>query len=366
MKEFFQQLGDILHFELFHLETQDVGVTVFNIAMPIIIFFLAKWTTRLIQSWVEKRKTGAKKRTSSFLQLIKYAIYVVGIIAAIESMGEILHFELFHFDNQKVRITVFNVLMLITIFMITRWVIKLAKLLLEQRMVDRDMRKGSLNSLLQLIKYFVFVIAITIGLESMGIKLSFLLASSAALLVGVGLGLQQVFHDLVSGIILLFEGTMQVGDVVDLKSVVGRVTEIGLRTSKIKTREDVYVIVPNSKFTSGDIVNWSHIDTSTRFDITVGVSYGSDVQKVKKCLLEAAAKHEKIDQEPSPIVRFEDFGDSALIFQLYFWTDDTFLVENVKSDLRFDIDRAFRENDITIPFPQRDLHLKTGSFQKLD
>lgn len=364
MKEFFQQLSDILHFELFHLETQDVGVTVFNIAMPIFIFFLAKWSTKLIQSWVEKRKAGAKNRQNSFLQLIKYAIYIVGIIASIESMGEILHFELFHFDNQKVRITVFNVLMLVTIFIVTRWVIKLARLLLEQRMVDRDMRKGSLNSLLQLIKYFVFVVAITIGLESMGIKLSFLLASSAALLVGIGLGLQQVFHDLVSGIILLFEGTIQVGDVVDLKNVVGRVTEIGLRTSKIKTREDVYVIVPNSKFTSGDVVNWSHIDTATRFDITVGVAYGSDVQKVRSSLMEAAQKHEKIDKEPVPFVRFEDFGESALIFQLFFWTDETFLVEGLKSDLRFDIDAAFREQGITIPFPQRDLHLKTGSFSK--
>lgn len=283
-----------------------------------------------------------------------------------QQVGDILHTELFHLDNQKVSITWFNILMLITIFFVTKWVIRLVRLLLERKMVARDMSKGSLNSLLQLIKYLVYVIAIGIGLESMGIKLSFLLASSAALLVGIGLGLQQVFYDLVSGIILLFEGTIQVGDVVDLKNVVGRVTEIGLRTSKIKTREDVYVIVPNSKFISGDVVNWSHIDTSTRFDITVGVAYGSDVQKVRKCLLEAASTHEKVDKEPAPFVRFDDFGDSALIFQVFFWTKETFLVENVKSDLRFKIDQAFRDNGITIPFPQRDLHLRSGSFIKQD
>ncbi|MCB0737470.1 MAG: mechanosensitive ion channel [Bacteroidetes bacterium] len=251
--------------------------------------------------------------------------------------------------------------MLLIIILVTKLVIKLTKTIILRRLVAKDMNSGSLNSLIQLIKYFLYVIAITIGLESMGIKLSFLLASSAALLVGIGLGLQQLFYDLASGVILLFEGTIRVGDVVDLKNVVGRVTDIGIRTSKIKTREDVYVIVPNSKFVSGDVVNWSHISAATRFNVQVGVAYGSDVQLVKKLLLNAADGHAKIENTPDPFVRFNDFGDSSLVFNLYFWTTETFMVENIKSDLRFSIDELFRKNGITIPFPQRDLHIKSGT-----
>ena len=126
----------------------------------------------------------------------------------------------------------------------------------------------------------------------------------------------------------------------------------------VKSRDDIVMIIPNSKFVNEKIINWSHIDKNTRFHINVGVAYGSDVQQVKSILLQCAAQNKKIVNKPAPFVRFLDFGDSSLDFQLYFWANETFEVENLKSDLRFEINADFAKHGIQIPFPQRDVHIK--------
>lgn len=216
---------------------------------------------------------------------------------------------------------------------------------------------SSFWSVFLIVKYFIWVIVIIVILDSFHVKISVFLASFAALLIGVGLGIQQVFGDVAAGIILLIERNLKIHDVIQLDDgTVGKVTEIGLRTSKIKTRDDIITIVPNSMFINDRIINWSHIDFKTRFSVGVGVSYGSDVEKVTSILLKCAKQVPDIAQTPIPFVRFEDFGDSSLDFKLYFWVNESFLVENVKSLLRYHIDREFRKNKVTIPFPQRDVH----------
>jgi len=205
-------------------------------------------------------------------------------------------------------------------------------------------------------KYLIWVVAITMMLQAIGLKVTGLIASSAALLVGVGMGLQQIFNDIISGIFLLFEGVVKVDDVVELDEFVGQVQEIGIRTTKILTRDHIVMIVPNSRFIENDVINWSTMDETTRFKVKVGVAYGSDVALVEKVLLSCAEEHPKVSKNMKPRVRFEDFGDSSLDFQLFFYTDNGFLVEWIKSDLRHCIDRKFRENGIQIPFPQRDVH----------
>jgi len=209
-----------------------------------------------------------------------------------------------------------------------------------------------------LVKYLLWIIAVFLILDTIGVKITFLLAGSTALLVGIGLGLQQVFKDIISGIFLLFEGNLKVDDVVELEGVVGIVKDIGFRTTKIESRNNIVLIIPNSKFIDENVINWSHIEQRTRFYVEVGVAYGSDVQLVKKILEQCAGEHASITNNPEPFVRFDDFGDSSLVFQLFFWTNNAFYVENIKSDLRFMIDNKFRENGVTIPFPQRDVHLK--------
>ncbi|MDH4091222.1 MAG: mechanosensitive ion channel [Cyclobacteriaceae bacterium] len=214
-----------------------------------------------------------------------------------------------------------------------------------------------------LVKYFLWTAAIVAMLEIVGIHVTLLIAGSAALLVGLGLGLQQIFQDLVSGIFILIEGIIKVNDVIELDGMVGKIIEINLRTSKVLTRDGIMIIVPNHKFIIEKITNWTHNSQSTRFKVEVGVAYGSDVQKVKAILLTCAHEHPRVINHPeaesnNPFVRFVDFGDSALKFELFFWTDSIFQVEFIKSDLRFTIDQKFREQGVTIPFPQRDIHIK--------
>jgi small-conductance mechanosensitive channel len=201
-------------------------------------------------------------------------------------------------------------------------------------------------------------------MDTMGLKISIFLASAAALLVGVGLGLQQLFNDIASGIVLLFEGSIKIDDVIELdNNIIGRVILLGIRTSKIKTRDDVVIIVPNSKLVNDNIINWSHMDKKTRFNVKVGVAYGSDVKLVKKLLLKCATTNRNIYEKPMPFVRFLDFGESSLDFQLFFWVKNSFIVENLKSDLRFSINQSFEGNNIQIPFPQRDVHIKSNKIK---
>ncbi len=262
------------------------------------------------------------------------------------------------FKSQKITVTVASVLLILLILVIARTVIWLLKRLFDRESSRRNFDVGSLNAVYQLIKYILWIFAILLSLDTIGAKITILLAGSAALLVGVGLGLQQIFQDFISGFVLLFEGTLKVGDIVEFKDgIVGRVKEIGIRTSKIETRSNFIMIVPNSKFITDIVINWSHIEKRTRFDVAVGVAYGSDVELVKNLLLDCAKEHNAVSKNPGPFVRFEDFGNSSLDFKIYFWSSNTFGVENTKSDLRFSINKAFRENGIQIPFPQRDVHI---------
>jgi small-conductance mechanosensitive channel len=215
--------------------------------------------------------------------------------------------------------------------------------------------------LYQIIRYFLWVISITLILESLGISITVLIAGSAALLVGVGLGLQQTFNDFISGLILLVEGTTKIGDVLQIDGDVVIIQKIGLRTSKGLNRDDIIVIIPNSLITTNKVINWSHQSKKTRFRINVGVAYGSDVDLVVKILEASALEHPDITDKNLIEARLIDFGNSSLDFQVLFFSDNAFRIEKVKSDIRKIINRKFIENNIVIPFPQRDLHIKSDT-----
>ena len=241
------------------------------------------------------------------------------------------------------------------------------KKLLFRKKIENRYDRGNLYSLFQIIKYFVWIIAILIMLEELGLKLNALLAGSAALLVGIGLGLQNTFNNFVSGIILLFEGSIHIGDVLEIDDDVVQIEKISLRTSKAIDRDYISVIIPNSLITSNKVVNWSHQDRKTRFRIKVGVAYGSDVDLVIKVLRKSALDHKDISDKSSVIAPFVDFGSSSLDFELLFFSDNVFRIENVKSDIRKIINEKFIEHGISIPFPQIDLHFvsdKTGYFDR--
>ncbi len=271
-------------------------------------------------------------------------------------MKEFLQRELISVGDYHLSMLQIVLLVLILLFTWSfAWVLK--KIVVNRNNIT-ELEKGRRLSVYKLLQYVLWVIAILLGMESMGFQITVLLAGSAALLVGIGLGLQEVFKDFVSGIILLFDGTIRVSDIIEVEGKVGRVTEIRLRASEMETREGIIMIVPNSRFITGNVVNWTHNHKLTRFSVVVGVAYGSDVEKVRDVLVECAKQHPQVVKNPEPFVFFSDFADSQLTFTLQFFSRSVFRIEFVKSDIRFAIDKAFRENGITIPFPQRDLHIK--------
>lgn len=271
------------------------------------------------------------------------------------TLTEILDINLINFHG--IEISIYHIAGLLLVGFGTWVILRIIKNLLHRR-IDKDhIDSGRGKAFFQLTRYVLVVIAIILGLEVVGVKFTILLAGSAAMLVGLGFGVQQIFNDIVSGIILLFEGTVSEGDIVELDSLVGRVRKIDIRTSKVETNDEIVIVVPNSKLVSENVINWSHKRGATRFKVPVGVAYGSDVDLVSKLLIEAATEHPKIVAEPRPSVRFASFGDSSLDFQLIFYSNDMFSIEFIRSDLRFSIDRKFRESGVTIPFPQRDVHL---------
>lgn len=259
-------------------------------------------------------------------------------------------FSLTVFDAVKVLLIILCAYLLASFF---------KKLLLRRARKEGSGAEGRYHSLAQLLRYFIFVIAFFLILAVLGINLTVLTAGSAALLVGIGFGLQHTFNDFVSGIIILFEGTLQVGNIVEIESVVGRVKHIGLRTSRIETRDGVTIIVPNSKLVSDNVVNWSHQTTDrTRFYIRFTVGAQTDIQKVKEILLDVAKRHKDVLEKPASKVRFFDFNESGFVFDLLFWTSNMFYVETVKSDLRFMIVEEFRKNNLSISFPHREISTK--------
>lgn len=266
-------------------------------------------------------------------------------------------------DTKTVDINLYSVFTVLIILILGIFTIRVIKKIFNKQVTNNKIDYGTSNSVFHIIKYIIWVILIALTLETLGIKVTILVAGSAALLVGIGFGLQDIFKDLISGFFLLFEGNLKVNDVVQIENnVVGRVISIGLRTSKIKTRDNISMIIPNSSFINDNVINWSHIEEQTRFNVEVGVAYGSDVELVTEILIDVAKANKDISSSPEPFIRFNNFGNSSLDFQIFFWSKQSFRVENIKSQLRFEIDKKFRENKITIPFPQQDVHVKKDLF----
>ena len=275
-----------------------------------------------------------------------------------ETVSKLLEFELLRIGEYTIRAYSLGIIALI--FLVTKTILWLIKKALFRKQKNREVDKGNTYALFQIIKYVVWVAAIGLLLETIGVKVTVLIAGSAALLVGVGLGLQQTFNDVVSGIILLSERSIKIDDVLEIDGDIVKIQNIGLRTSKGLNTDDISIIIPNSLITTNKVINWSHQSKKTRFRIDVGVSYGSDVDLVIRILEESALEHKEVSGRDLIEARLVDFGNSSLDFQVLFFSSNIFRISKVKSDIRRIINRKFAENNVTIPFPQMDLHLKTN------
>lgn len=272
------------------------------------------------------------------------------------TIQDFLNYSLINMGSEEnpIRITVWVILLVVVAFLLTNIVMRGIRLFFTRKMEEAD--KLKFISVFKFIRYLVYVVVIIVTLSSAGIDITILLTASAALFVGLGLALQELFQDIIGGLFIIIDKSLLVGDVVEMDGRVGRVIDIKLRTTRLLTRDDKVMIIPNHKFTSEIILNFTQNHRTTRELVRVGVAYGSDTEKVKKLLLESVHEQAGITKKPSPFVLFEDFGDSALIFSVNFFVTDSFVDPKIKSQVRYNIDQKFRENNITIPFPQRDVH----------
>jgi len=237
---------------------------------------------------------------------------------------------------------------------------KFVSVLAGKRLAKR-LNRSTAYFIQKLTHYFLLVVIVLMALPIAGIPITVFTVIGGALAIGVGFGAQNLFNNLISGIILMLEQPIRVGDIVELDDAQGRVEDIGNRCVRIRRTDGVDVIMPNSYFLEQPVVNWTLFDANLRGSVSVGVAYGSPTRKVRELIEKAVSGHSKVQPDPKPEILFEEFGDNSLLFTALFWTKVSRPMDlrRIQSDIRYEIDDLFREADITISFPQRDIHLDT-------
>lgn len=273
-------------------------------------------------------------------------------------------FELFHLGDSPFTTKAFLILVL-SLFLLFYISSKIKKILVNKIFPRYDLDIGVSQSIATIVRYLLIIVGLIIIFQTTGIDLTALGLLVGALGVGIGFGLQSITNNFISGIIILFERPIKVGDRIEIDNLAGNIVKISARATTIITNDNIAVIVPNSDFINSRVINWSHNNRRIRLNFPVGVSYNEDPEKIRKLLREVASENSGILDTPEPYVLFEAFGDSSLNFNLLVWTIEYIDRPKIlKSELYFEIFRKFKEHQVEIPFPQRDIHLKSG-FEKI-
>jgi small-conductance mechanosensitive channel len=263
-------------------------------------------------------------------------------------------FDFFNYQislGSSVSFSLKSILIILVVFVLTKYFLRLIK-----KLVFRTLNKQAqytFKSIFSFFNYFIYLIVILITFENIGVNVTGIFAASAALLVGVGLALQTFIQDIISGVFIIADQTVHVGDIIQLDGQVGKIENITLRTTRAVTIDNKVLIIPNHKFLTSVLYNWTENGTLTRENIHIGVAYGSDLNIVKQLLIDLSLEFNEVVREPKPDVLFNDFGDSALDLKLTFTINNSFSSNMVKSAIRYRIYEVFNENNIEIPFPQR-------------
>jgi small-conductance mechanosensitive channel len=279
---------------------------------------------------------------------------------ASEKVVTIWNMELFQLGDSS--ITLSSLMWLLASLVLLFTISSFIKRMLVNRVLTRyDLEMGTAESVGTIIRYGILLLGMVIILQTSGINLSALGILFGALGIGIGFGLQNISSNFISGIIILFERPIKVGDRVEVDGIAGNIVNISARSTTLITNDNIAIIVPNSQFINDKVINWSLNDKLVRFNIPVGVSYKEDPAKIKRILLEVAQNCEGVEKSPAPDVLFEAFGDSSLKFVLRVWsTEYSYVPPILKSKLYFSIFEKFKEHGVEIPFPQQDIHIRTG------
>ncbi len=278
--------------------------------------------------------------------------------SVVHYIDRVFHYNLFQINQTWITpssIIMFG-LMIVSFFLLSRL---LQKLLIIRLLGRFNLDKGTRYNLIRVIHYSIMIIGAFVSFQFIGIDLSGLAMIFGLLSVGIGFGLQNIVSNFISGLILLFERPIKIGDRVTVGDTQGDVLSINMRSTTIRSLNNISIIVPNSDFVTARVINWSHGDPKIRLDVDIGVSYESDLDTVIRSLEEVAKENKDVLIKPESEVIFLNFGDSSWNLQLRVWLKDPYNYYRIRSDINCDIVRKFRENKVEIPFPQRDLHIRS-------
>lgn len=279
----------------------------------------------------------------------------------LESLRRIWDFPLLNIEGRPLTIGLLVVFLLLVAMGV--WMSRVMSRLLAGAAARRfKIKEGPAAAIQTLLFYVLVTFVVIFALNVINVPLTIFAVAGGAIAIGVGFGSQNVVNNFLSGLILLIERPVRVGDAIQIDDLTGVVRAIGARSTRLVAGENVEIVVPNSTLLQNPVKNWTLSSDEVRSDIAVGVAYGSPVERVRELLLRAAEEHQGVLDTPTPEVLFEDFGDNALTFRLYVWIKmrRPFDRLRVQSDLRFAVDRLFKESDIVIAFPQRDVHLESA------
>jgi len=346
-----------------------------NWGITVILFWWTILSLLSLQEWRQRLKgqglgsdADSNNSRQPFRWLVLQAVLIFWLVAVLllliftwggkgALISNLLNWLTYPINIGKISFSLINLVYAFIALVLTHMLTKVWRYLIgEKVLVDSGLETGLQDSIITITVYTLWVFGILISLHIFGFGTTTLALAFGALGIGLGFGLQNIFNNFISGIILLFERPIQVGDDVEINGTWATVKKINVRATVVQTYDNASLIIPNSEFISAQVTNWSFKDKRLRRHIEVGVAYGSDIELVRSTLLEIAAHTKNVLKNPKPDVIFRDFGDSALLFRLRIWTDiDNMLI--VETAIRFDIDRLFKERGIVIAFPQRDVHL---------
>ena len=297
--------------------------------------------------------------TAIITTILSLAVFVFFFITAVNAAGVPLSWNA---PLPGVNLSLFQIFLLIALLIAVFWFSSRTKRFLFNRFLAQSGLDRSLQyAIAQIVSNIVLIVGIFIVLDNAGIHLGALTVFAGAVGVGVGFGLQNIASNFISGLVILAERPITVGDRVEVAGIVGQVQHIRARSTVIVTNDNITMIVPNSKFIDSPVTNWTYGDPRVRFRIPVGVAYGSDIEKVRGALIAAGKENPHTLKDPEPSVFLEKFGDNAIEFELVVWSSEmSYRPRRYRSDLNFAIEKNLREAGIEIPFPQRDLHIRDG------
>lgn len=319
---------------------------------------------RVLQSNFVRRLFSRFKLDSNFIAIVTTILSLSALVfftvTAINAAGLRLEWSA---PLPGIKLSLVNIFLLIVMLVAVFWLSSRTKRFLFTNLLANSGLNRSLQyALSQIISNAVLVVGVILVLENTGINLGALAVFAGAVGVGVGVGLQGIASNFISGLIILAERPITIGDRVEVGTTAGQVQRIRARSTLILTNDNISIIVPNRKFIDDTVTNWTYGDPRVRFRVPIGVAYGSDVEKVRAALIAAGREHAKALQDPAPSVFLKQFGDSSIDFELVVWSSEmSHRPARFKSDLNFLIERHLREAGIEIPYPQRDIHIRSGS-----